>query len=359
MTEIAEAPQTPETDPVLQALGRVSEELAAGASIALAVLGDRLGLYQALAGSGPSTPSELAARTGCSERLIREWLANQAAGGWIAYEPDTGRFELDDAHAAILAHEGSPVFLGGSLQVTAALFAGLDRLEEAFRTDGAIDWGEHHADLHQGVARFFGVACAPYLGDWLAAVPGAAAALAEGGPVLDLGCGQGLAALALAQEHGRVRVHGVDAHADSVERARAAATAAGLDDRVEFTCATADHLPEGPFAVALALDCLHDMGDPVGAAAAVRRRLAPGGSLLVVEPAAGDRLEENLHPVGRMYYATSTGFCTPCALAQDGGWALGNQAGAARLRDVLERAGFEHVDEIARTPWQLVLAAHG
>jgi len=335
---------------------RVAEELAAASSAALAVLGDRLGLYRALAAAGAVTPTELAARTGCVERYVREWLANQAAGGWIDYEPESGRFELPADHIPVLADEDSPVFMLGSAQVTAALFRGLDRLGSAFRSGEGIDWGEHHEDLHEGAARFFHAVCEPALPAWVAELDGITRRLAGGGRIVDLGCGRGSAALALARAFPESAVVGVDAHAGSVEHAREAARRAGLDERVSFDVASVEEW-RGEADLVCLLDCLHDMGDPVAAVRSAAAALRPGGAALIVEPQAGDRLEDNLHPVGRAYYATSTAFCTPCAMAQAGGWALGNQAGVSRLRDVLVRGGLADVRQVAATPFQLVLQA--
>jgi SAM-dependent methyltransferase len=347
----------PAAEAVEQFLGTVSIELGAAASAAMAVLGDRLGLYRAMAAGGAQTPSELAARSGCAERYVREWLCNQAAGGWIEYDQESERFTLPEAHAAVVAAEGSPVFLGGSIQCVAAIFRSLDLLSEVFRTGEGIGWGEHHSDLHEGAARFFRTACQQQLPQWIDKLDGVADRLRAGGRVVDIGCGQGGAAVTVARAFPATRVTGIDSHGPSVERARATAAAEGIADRVAFRVVRAEETEPDEFDLAMMLDCLHDMGDPVAAAAAARRSLRPGGALLVIEPAAGDRLSDNFNPVGRMYYASSTAFCTPCALSQEGGWALGNQVGEARLRDVLTRAGFDAVRQVDATPFQLVLEA--
>lgn len=338
-------------------LGTVSVELAAAASTAMAIVGDRLGLYRTLASGGPMTSVELAARSGCAERYVREWLCNQAAGGWIDYDEETERFTLPAAHAPVVADEGSPVFLGGSIQCVGAVFRSLDMLCEAFRTGEGIGWGEHHSDLHEGAARFFKTACQTQLPHWVEQLDGVASRLRAGGRIADVGCGQGGAAVTLAGAFPEAKVLGIDSHSPSIERARAAAAGAGVAERVAFRVGRADQLERGEFDLVMMLDCLHDMGDPVRAAAAARSALKPGGALLLVEPAAGDRLSDNINPVGRMYYASSTAFCTPCALSQDGGWALGNQAGEARLRDVLQRAGFTSIRKVDATPFQQVLEA--
>lgn len=334
--------------------GTVAAELGAAASVGLAVVGDRLGLYRAMADGGPTSSTELAARTGCAERYVREWLANQAAGGWITYDAETDRFTLPPEHAAVLADEGSPAFLGGSAQVVAALFAGLDRLTDAFRTGEGIAWGAQHEDLHAGSARFFRTACHAALAPWIEALDGTAGRLRAGGSVADVGCGAGGAAVAVAEAFPTATVLGTDAHAASLENARAAAGRAGVAERVRFVEADATTPPEGRYDLVLMLDVLHDLGDPVAAVRAALSALTDGGTLMVVEPAAADRVEDNLNPVARMYYATSTAFCTPCALAQPGGWALGNQAGPARTGEVLRRAGATHVRQVAATPFQHV-----
>ncbi len=345
------------TGAVEEFVGTVGQELAAAASTAMAILGDKLGLYRTLADGEPLTASELASRTGCAERYVREWLCNQAAGGWVLYDEDSERFSLPLAHAAVIAQEESPVFLGGSIQSVGAIFRSLDMLADAFRSGEGIGWGEHHHDLHEGVARFFRTACQTQLPHWIEQLEGVAARLEAGGRVADVGCGQGGAAIAVATAFSHAEVTGFDSHAPSIERARAAAAGAGISEHVAFRTAGATELEEGAYDLVMMLDCLHDMGDPVAAAAAAAAALREGGAVLLVEPAAGDRLSDNFNPVGRMYYAGSTAFCTPCALSQDGGWALGNQAGEARLRDVLERAGLGAIRNVATTPYQLVLEA--
>jgi 2-polyprenyl-3-methyl-5-hydroxy-6-metoxy-1,4-benzoquinol methylase len=348
---------TPDQDAVMEFAGQVGAELAAASSVALAVLGDRLGLYRALAEAGPATASALAARTGCAERYVREWLANQAAGRWVDYDANSGRFSLPAAHRPVLADDSSPAFLLGSAQVTAAMFAGLDQLSEAFRTGRGIPWEQQHADLHEGGERFFRTACGPYLPTWIAALDGLTGRLQQGGHIVDLGCGRGWATRALAEAFPRARVTGVDAHEPSVEQARLAADQAGLAHRTWFVAMDAGLWQGPPADLVCLIDCLHDMGDPVAVTRAALASLTPGGAVLLVEPWSSDRLEDNLNWVGRAYYAGSTAFCTPAALAQDGGWALGNQAGEARLRDVLARAGAGHVQRVDATPFQLVLEA--
>jgi 2-polyprenyl-3-methyl-5-hydroxy-6-metoxy-1,4-benzoquinol methylase len=349
--------QVPSAEAVQEFMGTVGVELAAAASAAMAILGDRLGLYSTLADGDWLTSSELAARSGCAERYVREWLCNQAAGGWVTYDESTNRFSLPPAHAAVIAAEGSPAFLGGSIQSVGAIFRSLDMLDDAFRTGEGIGWGEHHSDLHEGAARFFRTTCQTQLAGWIDQLEGVGSRLQNGGRIADIGCGHGGAAVTVAKAFPHAQVMGIDSHGPSIQRARGAAAAEGVSDRVGFRLARAEELDNDRYDLVMMLDCLHDMGDPVGAASTARRALAPGGALLLVEPAAGDRLSENFNPVGRMYYAASTAFCTPCALAQEGGWALGNQAGEARLRKVLTQAGFDHVRQVDATPFQLVIEA--
>jgi SAM-dependent methyltransferase len=349
--------EQPAVEDVMAFAMQVGEDLAAASSTAMAVLGDRLGLYRDLAGAGAVTAAELAARSGCAERYVREWLASQVAGGWVLYDADSKRFTLPPAHAAVLAHESSPAFLLGSAQVTAALFAGLDRLGDAFRTGEGIAWGDHHRDLHEGVERFFRAACEAQLPLWIGELGEVAGRLASGGTIVDLGCGRGAAALAIARAFPAARVTGVDTHDESIEHARRAAGSAGLGDRVSFLVQNAGAFDGYDADLVCMLDCLHDMGDPVAAVRQARTALGENGVLLIVEPMAADRLEDNVGWVARGYYATSTAFCTPCALAQEGGWALGNQAGEQRLRNVLARGGMTEVEHLAATPFQLVLQA--
>lgn len=339
--------------------GLVATELGAAASAAMAVVGDRLGLYRALAQAGPVTAIELAARTGCAERYVREWLYSQAAGGWINFDEESERFELPPARALVLAEEGSPLFLGASIQLLSALFASVDRLSEAFRTGEGIGWGEHHSDLHDGVARFARSALPTTLPGWLERA-GVAERLRGAGRALDIGCGQGPALVALARAFPDARVDGVDSHAASVEAARRAASDAGVAGRVSVRVAEGGDLPtdaEGAYDLVLLMDCLHDMGDPVVAATAAARALAPGGTVLIVEPVSSDRLVDNFNPVGRYYYAISTAFCMPAALSQTGGWALGNQAGPARVHDICRQAGLGTVTAVDTTPFNMVFAA--
>lgn len=337
-------------------MGKAVTDLSAAESAAATYLGDRLGLYRAMANGGPVTAGELAARTGTNERLVLEWLRNQTAGGYV--EHSGGRFALPAEHAAALADEESPYFLAGAFEIVAAIWADADALEGAFRTDGALDWGAHDPRLYRGVERFFG---ATYRGSlvqtWLPALDGVVARLEAGATVADIGCGYGLSTAVMAQAFPRSTFVGYDNHGPSIQAATERAAQAGVADRVHFEALPAAEVPARGFDLACFFDALHDMGDPVGAASAARRALAPDGVLMVVEPRAGDRLEDNVGPVSRTYYAGSTFLCTPSALAQEGRHALGAQAGPAALTEVLEAAGFSRVRVAAETPFNLVLEA--
>lgn len=337
---------------------RVQGELAAAVSAALVYLGDRLGLYRALARAGALTPAELAQRCSIAERYAREWLANQAASRYLDYDPESGRFALPEEHAAVLADEDSPYSMAGGFVSNAAVFQVLDRLEEAFRTGEGVGYHAHDPRLFHGIERFFRPAYRTSLvTSWLPALEGVVERLEAGVAVADVGCGHGTTIFLMAEAFPRASFAGYDDHAGSIETARRRAAAAGLGERVRFETAPADGLPEEAFELVAFFDSLHDMGDPVGAAASARRALRPGGTLMVVEPQAGDRLEENLHPVGRAYYAFSTLVCTPASLSQEGRRGLGAQAGETRLREVLTRAGFRSIRRAAESPFNMVLEA--
>ena len=338
---------------IVQAMG----DLGAAASTAMAVLGDRLGLYAAMAAAGPVTPSELAARAGFAERYVREWLCSQAAAGWVLYDDDSEQFELPVDRAAVLADETSPMFMGPSIQMVHALYRSIDRLAEAFASGDGIGWGEHHADLHEGVARFGRAMFSAMLPTWVEA-SGAATRLRSGGRILDIACGYGATTVTLATSFPDAHVDGFDADGPSIETAQQAVDAAGVSDRVSLLVRPAGgDDTEAAYDLVLLCDCLHDMGDPVAAATAARRALAPGGVVLIIEPTSSDRLAENFNPVGRFLYAVSTSFCMPSALSQPGGWALGNQSGPASIIDICHRAGLATVEPVETTPINMVFAA--
>ena len=324
----------------------------------MAVLGDKLGLYRALAGAGPVTPAELASRTGTKERYVREWLSAQAATGYVTYEGD-GRFSLPDEHAVALTDETSPACVIGAFELALAAVRSTDRLAEAFRSGEGVGWGEHHHDLFEGCERFFRPGyLANLTSTWLPALNGIAAKLETGARVADVGCGHGASTLVMAEAFPASTFAGFDAHEPSIRAARKRAADAGVVDRTTFDVAGARDFG-GRYDLVCFFDCLHDMGDPVGACAHAREALEPGGVLLVVEPMAADTLEGNLNPVGAAYYGFSTLLCTPSSLSQDVGAALGAQAGEARLREVATTAGFTSVRRVAETPFNMVLEVTG
>ncbi|MGQ0433375.1 MAG: class I SAM-dependent methyltransferase [Microthrixaceae bacterium] len=337
-------------------LGQLVVDLGATASTLLTYVGDQLGLYGAMAGITGVTPEELAASTGTDERMIREWLSAQAAAGYVDYDPDAGTFTLPAAHAAALAFDNSPASVAGFVQTLVAGFRSADRVVEAVRTGKGLGWADHHHELFDGIARVTQPSIAAHLTDtWLSSLDGVADRLHAGAAVADVGCGYGAAVLLMADAFPASTFVGFDAHAHSIERARSA-LANRCDDRVRFEVSSSVDYPTDGFDLICFFDSLHDMGDPLGAARHARESLAPDGSVFVIEPIAGDRLEHNLNPVGRLMYAASTFICTPCSLDQDGP-ALGSQAGPARIRALLEQAGFTRVEQTTVTPFNYVLQA--
>ena len=339
-------------------LGQAVVEFGAAVNAALVTIGDRLGLYRTLADEGPLTPAELAERTGTAERYVREWLAAQAASGWVEYDAATERFSMTPEQALMFAQPGSPAFVGGAFQLALGSADSRDHIAEAFLTGAGFGWHEHDHDVFDGCRRFFEPGYkANVVQSWIPALDGVHEKLDAGGRVADVGCGQGASSIVIAEGYPSATVHGTDAHEGSIAEARRLAAAAGVDDRVTFAAEYADALAPGAYDLVTTFDCLHDMGDPVGAARQIRSALAPDGTWMIVEPIAGDRLEHNLNPVGRAYYAFSTLLCTPSSLSQEVGLALGAQAGEARLTEVLRTAGFTRVRRAAETPFNVVLEA--
>ena len=339
---------------VMQAVG----EVGAAVSAALVVTGDRLGLYRELAAAGPLTPGELAERTGTAERYVREWLNAQAAGGYVAYEADSGRYTLPPEQAVALTDEDSPAYLPGFFQIALGSVTDSPRITEAARSGAGVGWHDHVHDVHEGCERFFRPGYnANLVSAWLPALDGVVDKLERGGSVADVGCGHGASTIVMAQEFPNSRFHGSDYHDGSIATARERAQAAGVADRVRFDTAPAAAYAGDGYDLVTMFDCLHDMGDPVGAARHVRSTLADDGTWMIVEPAAGDRVEDNLNPVGRAYYSFSTLLCTPASLSQEVGLALGAQAGEARIREVVERGGFTRFRRVAETPFNLVFEA--
>jgi SAM-dependent methyltransferase len=349
---------TIDDDKLFAFMGQAVTDMAATISIALAMIGDKLGLYKAMAGAGPLTSAALAERTGTSERYVREWLSNQAAGGYVEYDPAAKTFELPDEQAMALADESSPVFLGGAFDVIAACWAAEEKITEAFQSGKGVGWHEQHPRLFGGTERFFRPGYRAYLtSSWIPALDGVEAKLTKGASVADVGCGHGASTIIMAQAYPNSTFKGFDYHQGSIDSARKRAADAGVSDRVEFEVADAKEFSGKGYDLVCFFDCLHDMGDPVGAARHAREVLAKDGSVLLIEPFANDDLEQNLNPVGRMFYGASTFLCTPSSLAQDVGLALGSQAGEQRLGEVFSEAGFSTFRRATETPFNLVLEA--
>ena len=339
-------------------MGQVVGELGATVNAGLIVIGDRLGLYKAMAGAGPITSVELAEKTGTAERYVREWLNAQAAGGFVEYNPDTQRYLLAPEQAMALANEDSPAFVCGAFELATATLKSGAEIESAFRSGAGFGWHEHDPGVATGCERFFRPGYnANLVSAWLPALDGVDAKLRVGAKVADVGCGLGASTRLMAQAYPRSQFTGFDYHPESIELARKKAKDGGLQDRARFEVGAAAAFPGSGYDLIAMFDCLHDMGDPVGAARHVRQALAPDGTWLIVEPIAGDRVEQNLNPVGRAYYAFSTFLCTPNSLSQDVGLALGAQAGEARIKDVATAGGFTHFRRVAETPFNLVYEA--
>ena len=334
---------------------RAVEEVGATLNAALVVMGDKLGLYRALAGAGPLSSSELAERSGVSERYAREWLNAQAAGGYVQYDPDSSRYTLAPEQTVALTDADSPAYLPGFFQIALGSVLDSPRITEAARSGDGVGWHEHNHDVFDGCERFFRPGYnANLIPAWLPALEGVVERLTAGAKVADLGCGHGSSTILMAQEFPASTFVGSDYHEGSIETARVRAEEAGVADRVSFEVAPAAGHPGSGYDLVTTFDCLHDMGDPVGAARHVRELLTADGTWMIVEPKAGDRVEDNLNPVGRAYYGFSTLLCTPASLSQQVGLALGAQAGPARIRDVVTAAGLTRFRTAAETPFNLV-----
>jgi 2-polyprenyl-3-methyl-5-hydroxy-6-metoxy-1,4-benzoquinol methylase len=337
---------------------RCVDEVGATLNTALVVMGDRLGLYRAMAGAGPITPAELAERTGTAERYVREWLNAQAAGGFVEYDAEAGRYTLPPEQAVALTDADSPVYLPGFFQIALGSVHDSARIVEAARTGGGVGWHEHGNDVLEGCERFFRPGYnANLLSSWLPALDGVVDKLQRGARVADAGCGHGASTVLMATAYPNSSFVGSDYHDGSIDIARERAESAGVADRARFEVAGATSFSGRGYDLVTMFDCLHDMGDPVGAARHVRDALAPDGTWMIVEPAAGDRVEENLNPIGRAYYSFSTLLCTPASLSQEVGLALGAQAGEARIHDVVTAGGFTRFQRVAATPFNFVYEA--
>jgi len=338
-------------------MGNFVRDMGAVAHASTIVIGDQLGLYKALA-QEPMTAAALAAKVGCDARYVLEWLSAQAASGYAQYDPATQLFSLSEEQSMALAVEGSPVFLPGAFQIAIAMFAAVPKLIEAFRSGAGLGWHEHHAALFAGTERFFRPGYSSSLvSQWIPALDGVQSKLEAGASVADVGCGHGASTIIMAQAYPKSSFVGYDYHEPSIRHARDAAAKAGVADRARFEVAKAQDFPATDLDLVAVFDCLHDMGDPVSASRHIKQALKPDGTWLIVEPFANDKLEDNLNPVGRIYYSASTCICTPASRAQELGLCLGAQAGEGRLRSVVNRGGFSHFRRAAETPFNLIFEA--
>jgi SAM-dependent methyltransferase len=338
--------------------GQLVTDMAAAMSGVMVNLGHKLGLYRALAHAGPISSATLAERTGTLERYVREWLNNQAAGGYVSYHPQTQTYELSDEHAAVLADPESPCFMAPGFDVVATLWLDEDRAAAAFRKGHGVGWHEHASCLFSGTEAFFRPGYKANLVEhWIPAMDGVAERLAAGAQVADVGCGHGASTILMAEAFPKSTFVGFDYHADSIAIARRRAQQAGLGDRITFEVASADDFSGSGYDLICFMDCFHDLGDPLGAASHARETLCSDGAVLMVEPFAGDRVEDNFNPVGRLFYAASTVLCTPNSLSQKVGRGLGAQAGQGQLEAILREAGFTRVRRATETPFNLILEA--
>ncbi len=335
-------------------VGQFVMDLGAAVHTGMVVIGEKLGLYKALA-EGPMDSAELAVKTKTDERYVREWLSSQAAGGYVTYDEKTHRFSLSPEQAFTLANEDSPAYLPGAFELALGSLAAVPRIADSFRTGAGMGWGEHVEGVFHGCEKFFRPGYAANLvSSWIPALDDVQAKLEEGAKVADVGCGKGASTLLMAKAFPNSRFFGFDYHDQSIEAARESAERAGLSDRVTFEVAKAKEFPGKDYDFVAVFDCLHDMGDPVGAAAHVRQALAKDGTWMIVEPFAHDELKDNLNPVGRVYYSFSTLLCTPCSRSQEVALCLGAQAGEGRIKDVVDKAGFNRFRRATETPFNIV-----
>jgi SAM-dependent methyltransferase len=344
-------------DKLGELLGRFVTDLGATVAAGSVVVGHRLGLYRSLA-EGPATAEQLARRNGTDPRYVTEWLCGQAAGGYVSYDPATEQFSLTEEQAFALADPGGPLYLPGAFVLALGALRAESQITDAFRTGAGMGWHEHHEDVFTGSEMFFRPGYVANLAStWIPALDGVEAKLAAGGRVADVGCGHGASTVLLAEAYPTARILGSDYHQASIDIARKRAVDAGVADRARFEVASAQAFSGTGYDLVATFDCLHDMGDPVGAARHIRQALDADGTWLIVEPLAGDTLADNLNPVGRVYYSSSTFVCVPNARSQPGGYALGAQAGQTAIRQVAERAGFTRFRRAAETPFNAVYEA--
>ena len=338
-------------------IGRFVGDLGAAVHAGMVVIGERLGLYRALA-NGPMTSSELAAKTKTDERYVREWLASQAAGGYITYDEKTQQFSLTEEQAFTMAEEDSPAYLPGAFELALGSLAAVPRITEAFRSGAGMGWNEHNNSVIHGCEKFFRSGyTANLLSSWIPSLNGMQQKLELGAKVADVGCGKGASTLLMAKAFPHSQFFGFDYHDESIQGAQQSAKKQQLSDNINFTVAKAKEYPGKDYDFVTVFDCLHDMGDPVGAARHVFESLQKDGTWMIVEPFANDDLKDNLNPVGRAFYGFSTLLCTPCSRSQEVGLCLGAQAGEARVRDVVTSAGFTRFRRAAETPFNLVYEA--
>ncbi|MFS3130577.1 class I SAM-dependent methyltransferase [Nocardioides sp. Bht2] len=344
-------------DKLMSFVFRAVEEVGSALNAALVVMGDQLGYYRALAEHGPSTARELATHTDTDEHYTREWLNCQAAGSYLEYDAETERYMLPPEQMVAFTDASSPAYLPGLFQIAHGTIRDAPRIMAAARAGDGMGWHEHNADVHVGCERFFAPSYQAHLvNEWLPACEGVPEKLSAGGRVADVGCGHGASTILMAQAFPEARFVGSDYHQASIETARERAAEAGVEGQIEFIAEPAQTVDGEGFDLATTFDCLHDMGDPVGAARHIRGLLKDDGTWMIVEPAAGDQVQDNFNPVGRAYYGFSTLLCTPTSLAQDVGLALGTQAGPARIKDVVMAGGFTRFDLVAQTPFNNVFA---
>ena len=338
-------------------IGQFVTDLGAAVHAGMVVIGEKLGLYKALAGE-PLSSAQLAAKTKTDERYLREWLASQAAGGYITYNERTGKFSLSEEQAFTLVNEDSPAYLPGAFELALGSLAAVPRITESFRTGNGMGWHEHVDGVFHGCEKFFRPGYAANLvSAWIPALRDVEAKLKAGARVADVGCGKGASTILMAQAFPKSQFFGFDYHDKSIEAARESARRNGVADRVTFNVVKAKEFPGRDYDLVTVFDCLHDMGDPVGAAAHVQQSLAKDGTWMIVEPFANDQLKDNLNPVGRVYYGFSTLLCTPCSRSQEVGLCLGAQAGEARIREVVTAAGFNRFRRATETPFNIVYEA--
>lgn len=341
-----------------QLLHQAVSDMAASMHSALILIGDKLGLYRAMADGTPVTAADLARRTGTTERYVREWLNANAAGHYIEYDPATDTYSMTPEQSFALAQDDTAVHLPGFYHMLASCMKDEEKLTEVFRTGKGFGWHEHEKGLFEGCERFFRPGyLANLTSSWIPALEGVDAKLKAGARVADIGCGHGASTLLMAQTYPNSEFYGFDYHPESIEQAKKKADAAGLGDRVHFEAAPAKTFPGKGYDFVACFDCLHDMGDPTGAAAHVRQTLADNGTWMIVEPFAGDSIAANLNPIGRLYYSASTIICVPASLSQEVALGLGAQAGEKRIRQVVTDGGFTHFRRATETPFNMVFEA--